>query len=175
MDCSACQIMLSDYRAGALPGHDRDDVQSHLASCAVCREHLAADEALEAVLTATPLRQPPAGFTAAVLTRVQAHPQAQPAAAAAWLVPVAAVLSVLAFVAGLRRLLGVLAWDLVPATWLRQVETTLAAALDGARAGWGWLPAWPPALAPHAVWLVAAVLTVAFTAVWGAWRALERA
>lgn len=176
MNCGVCQAMLPDYGTGVLSTDDRLEVQSHLTGCAVCREHLAADEALEVVLATTSLRQPSAGFTAAVLARVQPHRQPRPAAA--WLVPAAVVLSTLACATGLRRLLEVLAWDLAAAAWLRQAAATLAAIQENLRAGWGRLPAWPSLLAgetPDLLWLVAVVVTVTGTAMWSAWRALQRA
>lgn len=163
MDCRMCREQLPDYADRALCAEEMRRLRSHLDTCAPCRAHLAAEEALEALLTAAPLRQPPVGFTAAVLARVQ--PQPRPSTALAWLPTLAAVLSTAAVAMGLRRVLHLLPRAAWPATWLRPDIPAL--------------PAWPwthvAETSQAAAWLAAAVLALTLTALWSAWSALKRA
>ncbi|HVT78962.1 MAG TPA: zf-HC2 domain-containing protein [Acidimicrobiales bacterium] len=72
LDCALARNLLPEYAAGALDGRDRSAVEAHLQACAECRtEADAFVEVADAVLGLAPLAEPPVGFEAKVLSRVQ--------------------------------------------------------------------------------------------------------
>ncbi|NKB65890.1 MAG: hypothetical protein GKR89_02400 [Candidatus Latescibacteria bacterium] len=70
MECRRCQELIADFAAGDLVPIQRDLVRQHVASCPDCRQVLAAERRLDALLSQQPLARPPADFTRRVLGRV---------------------------------------------------------------------------------------------------------
>jgi hypothetical protein len=76
VDCSLVQNLLPEYAAGALDGRDRAAIENHLQSCADCRAE--ADtyvEVADSVLALARSAEPPIGFEASVLARLDAAPE----------------------------------------------------------------------------------------------------
>ena len=178
MDCPTCQQLLPEYQGQVLAIAEHERVAAHLAGCPACRAHLAAEETLEALLTAAPLREPPGEFTDAVLSRVAPRRQATASGPIPWLATLAAMLSVTAVVVGLRQLVDAVPWASQPGAWLSAAARTLGAGQEGVPAWWS-LPLDLPLPTPDVLHIgptvMAAVLTLALTTLWAAWRALERA
>jgi putative zinc finger protein len=103
VDCSLVQNLLPEYAAGALDGRDRAAIENHLQSCADCRAE--ADtyvEVADSVLALAPMAEPPIGFEASVLSRLDTTPQRRVRRTALRVLAVAA--AVLAVGLGIGRL-----------------------------------------------------------------------
>jgi len=109
---------------GMLPGEDAPRVLGHVQACAECRALVLSFQALAEALSALPLAEPPADFTASVLARIESRERAvarERRVAAVVLGAVAVALAATLSVAGQT------AWAPV----LSQVSSVLA---DGAQA-----------------------------------------
>ncbi len=73
MDHDTIQELLSSYIDGDLSPGERSEVDAHLAECEACREELALLELTLAALHDLPELEAPAGFTDAVMDRVEAE------------------------------------------------------------------------------------------------------
>jgi hypothetical protein len=75
-DCNDVRELLAEYAAGVLDGRDLVKVEAHLRGCVSCRA--AADEyvgVVDAVLGLAGHAEPPVGFEAGVLERIEATPR----------------------------------------------------------------------------------------------------
>ncbi len=71
IDCKTAVMRLWDYLDGRLPDMAREDVESHLATCALCPPHFAfASEMRRALASSAPQRLP-AGEEAGLRERVR--------------------------------------------------------------------------------------------------------
>jgi len=77
MKCSACREQLGAYFDGDLKPGARLAVAGHVAACAACSEFALQLRAVDARLAGLRSVEPHAGFTAAVLAKIAALPQAQ--------------------------------------------------------------------------------------------------
>jgi hypothetical protein len=70
-DCGAVRELLPELAADVAPGDDRARALRHLGGCLECRGELARlTEVVDSLLLLAPEREPPAGFTGAVLARL---------------------------------------------------------------------------------------------------------
>lgn len=103
MRCEQFEAVASELALGLLDGHERAEALAHLDGCASCRalaEELAG--AADAVLLVAPSAEPPAGFEARVLARLDPKPEARRAWQRPLLGVAAAVLLAVAVVAVVR-------------------------------------------------------------------------
>ena len=76
-DCARVRPLLAELATGAATGYERAQALAHVAGCPECRAELAElSRVADGLLLLAPLREPPAGFESAVLSRL--HPVAAP-------------------------------------------------------------------------------------------------
>lgn len=103
MTCAPERV--TGYVDDALDATTRAEVESHLATCATCREQVASERDLRAGLRALPVPELRPGFESAVRRRLAAESRGR----RAWRLPVAAVLALLALWA--RGAAPFVAWE----------------------------------------------------------------
>lgn len=85
MSCRHVQELLADYSVGILEAREHREVETHLASCAACREELRIMDAAVALVERHGVRQPPPGLFNAVRNRIEAGDVRQERPAWWWL------------------------------------------------------------------------------------------
>src|SRR3954469_24391018 len=93
--CSEIRDMLPELATGAASGEVRATALAHLAGCAACRRELADTAAtVDELLLLAPEREPPPGFDARVLSRLDAGRPSRRRTRGAYLLAAAVVLIV---------------------------------------------------------------------------------
>jgi len=95
------------FLEGLLPADEHSRVDAHLEACASCQALVLSFEALESALSGLPLAEPPAGFTAGVMARIDERELAR---GAEWRVVLAVLATVSAALVGALLLAGQSAW-----------------------------------------------------------------
>ena len=135
MNCQTCQLLMDDYLNNSLGIDRKTAIDTHLATCPECRQELEVLRKLESVLSARPLKMPPANFTRRALAHVRRHPE--PVKNNAWIAQIlgyTASLSALAF--GLKTWFDRDLWTFLSGNlahtlaWVKLPETTPASAID---------------------------------------------
>jgi hypothetical protein len=100
-DCGTVRELLPEVAADVAPGDDRARALRHLSGCLECRAELARlTEVVDSLLLLSPEREPPAGFTGAVLARLTSAAPTRRRRLAPRLLQAAAVVVAAALAAG---------------------------------------------------------------------------
>jgi hypothetical protein len=107
LDCATVEDQLAEFAAGTLPADQRGAVEAHLNVCGSCRaEAESLIDTADAVLLFAPSAEPPAGFEARLLDRMQPPVRRLPRRRPVLIAVAAAVLVVIGVVAAVSLSIG---------------------------------------------------------------------
>ena len=121
MDCRECQLLFPDLLSGSLPAARGKALAQHLETCPTCRLELAAERRLEEILSARPLKAPPADFTRRVLARTRQERAPAAITPAGLIAALAGAASLTVLLWGLYQLAG---------GWLQEARASLSGELS---------------------------------------------
>lgn len=135
--CDEIRELLPEYASGGLDGRDLSRMEQHLKSCARCRAE--ADELIDvvdAVLALAPASEPPVGFEASVMNRIDGARGRRRARRP--LLAIAAALLLLVGAAGLGRVTAPSSSD--------KLDEYALTTVSNQKVGWAWVhqgdPGW---------------------------------